>query len=41
MVCGSKKLRFMKEQEARWLLSKITGIKVPIISDLPIANLLF
>ena len=41
MVCGSKKLRFMKEKEARWLLSKITGIKVTIISDLPIANLLF
>ena len=31
--------RFIKEQEARGLVSKLTGIKVPILSDLPIANI--
>ena len=34
-LCNSKKLEFIKEQEARGLLSKLTGIKVPILSDLP------
>ena len=34
-ICGSKKLRFIEDQEARGLLSKLTGIKVPILSDLP------
>ena len=29
-VCVSKKLKFIKEHEARWLLSKLAGIKVPI-----------
>ena len=29
-----KKLKFIKEQEAKELLSKLTGIKVPILSDL-------
>ena len=37
----SKKSKLMKEQEARELISKLTGIKVPILSDLPIANILF
>ena len=32
---------FFKEEEARGLLSKLTGIKVPILSDLPTANILF
>ena len=40
-LCNSKKLEFIKEQEARGLLSKLTGIKVPILSDLPIANIFF
>ena len=40
-VCDSKKLKFIKEQEARGLLSKLTGIKVPLTSDLPIVNILF
>ena len=39
-VCDSKKLKFIKKQEARGLLSKLTGIKVPILSDLSIANIL-
>ena len=34
-ICGSKKLRFIEDQEARGLLSKLTGIKVLILSDLP------
>ena len=40
-VCDSKKSKFMKEQEARGLLSELKGIKVPILNDLPIANILF
>ena len=39
-VCNSKKSKFIKEQEAKRLLS-ILGIKVPILSDLPIWNTLF
>ena len=35
-VCGSKKLRFMKEQEAKGLLSNL-GIKTPL-SKLPLLN---
>ena len=35
------KLEFIKEQEARGLLIKLTVIKLPILSDLPIANILF
>ena len=33
-ICGSKKLRFIKHQEAKWLLSKL-GIKTPL-SKIPI-----
>ena len=40
-VCDSKISKFIKEQEARGLLSKLTGIIVPILSDLPIANISF
>ena len=40
-VFHSKKLKFIKEQEARGLISKLIGIKVPILSDLPLANILF
>ena len=39
-VCDSKKSKFYKEQETKGMLSKLTGIKVPILSDLPIANIL-
>ena len=38
-VYHSKKSKFIKQQEARGLLSNLTGIKVPILSDLPIANM--
>ena len=37
-VCDSKILKFVNEQEASTLISKLTGIKVPILSDLPIAS---
>ena len=32
--CNSKKLKFLREQEARGLLSNLTGVKIPILSDL-------
>ena len=38
-VC--KKLKLLKEQEARGLLSKLLGVKVPIWSDIPIVKTLF
>ena len=34
-VCNSKKLKFLKEQEARGLLSNLLGVKVPIWTDIP------
>ena len=40
-VCNSKKSIFLKEQEARGLLSHLLGIKVPILSDIPIVNTAF
>ena len=40
-VCDSKKSKFIKEQESRGLLGRFTDIKVPILSDLAIANILF
>ena len=40
-VCKSKKSQFIKEQQARGLLSNLTGIKEPILSDLPVINTLF
>ena len=38
-VCGIKKLRFVKEQEAKVLLSNL-GIKTPL-SKIPLLNVLF
>ena len=40
-VCDCKKFEFIKKQEAKQLLSKLTGVKVPVLSDLTIANILF
>ena len=40
-VCDSEKAKFIKEQETKGLFSKLTGIKIPIFSYLPIANILF
>ena len=36
-----KKSKIIKEQEARGLLSKLKGIKVPIFSNSPTGNILF
>ena len=38
-VCGIKKPRFLKEQEAKGLLSNL-GIKTPL-SKIPLLNVLF
>ena len=38
-ICGIKKLRFIKEQEAKGLLSNL-GIKTPL-SKIPLINILF
>ena len=38
-VCGSKKSKFMKEQEVKGLLSNL-GIKAPL-SKIPLLNVLF
>ena len=38
-ICGNKKSRFMKEQEAEGLLSNL-GIKTPL-SNIPGLNVLF
>ena len=39
-VYNSKKTKYRKEQEARGLLSKLTGVKILILCDLPILNTL-
>ena len=39
VACGSKKSRFMKEQEAEGLLSNL-GIKTPL-NKIPLLNILF
>ena len=38
-ICGSKKPRFIKEQQAKGLLSNL-GIKTPL-SKVPLLNILF
>ena len=38
-ICGNKKSRFMKEQEAKGLLSNL-AIKTPL-SKIPLLNVLF
>ena len=40
-VCNSKKSKFLKEQEARELLSNLLGIKVLILRDIPTVNTIF
>ena len=37
-VCNSKKSKFLKEQEAKGLLSNLVGIKIPFLIDLPKLN---
>ena len=41
VVCNSKISKFLKEQEARGFLSNFIGIKIPILSDLPIFKEVF
>ena len=40
-VCDSTKSKFIKVQEDRGFLSKLTGTRALILSGLPIANILF
>ena len=40
-VCNSTKLKFIKKQEARGVLSNFLGVKVEILSDILILNTLF
>ena len=37
-VRNSKKSKFLKEQEARGLLSNLTGVKISILIDLPLLS---
>ena len=37
-VCNSKQFKLLKEQETRGLLSNSTGVKLPVLSDIPIPN---
>ena len=40
-MCNGKKSKFLKEQEARVLLSNLARVKVPILSDLALINICF
>ena len=40
-VVNSKKLKFLKEQEAIRLLNNVTGVKIQILGGLPILNAFF
>ena len=40
-MCNTKKSKFLKEQEARGLLSNLLGITLSILSDIPIVNKIF
>ena len=39
-VCGSKKLRFIKEQEASGILCNMLETKIPLLCDALISNIL-
>ena len=40
VVCNSKELKFLKEQEAKELSGNILGTKIPILGDIPLVNTL-
>ena len=40
-VFKGKKSKFMKEPKAKGLLSNLTGVKIPTLSDLLLAKILF
>ena len=37
-ACIGKRSKFIKEQEAKELLSNLTGIKIPFLSNVPVLN---
>ena len=41
VVCGNKKSRIIKEQVASRLLGNLRGIKIPVLRDLTLSNILF
>ena len=40
VVSGSKKMRLIKEQETSKILDSMLGTKVPVLGDIPIANIM-
>ena len=40
-VCTSKKLKFLKEQEAKGLSGALLGAKISILGDISLVNALF
>lgn len=40
-VCGTKKSKFISGQQAEGLLGNLLGTKIPILSDIPLLNILF
>ena len=40
-VCSSKKSKLIKLHQSKCLLSNFTGVKIPILNDLPLINTLF
>ena len=41
LLSRGSKSKFLKELEAKRLISKLTGIEVPILNGLPVLNPLF
>ena len=37
-ACNGKRSKFIKEQEGKELLSNLTGIKIPFLSNVPVLN---
>ena len=40
-MCNSKKLKFIKDQEANGLLGNLLGAKMRILDNIPLVNPLF
>ena len=40
-VCNSKKSKFIKEQEGKGLLGNLLGVKIPMLGDISLVNILF
>ena len=41
VVCRSWKLKFLNEEDGKGLLSNLTGIKIPVLRDVPILSTFF